>query len=158
MRLISLASVAAAAIVALAIFAVSRRPGRHDNGNVAAASGWGWNRPGALPQDLSRNAYLINLADTAREWFKLRPDDAVRLSKRLAEFRDGCLLLIRSPHRPLPESDRIWLVEKCRVWAAKLDAHFAALESGQDPLKVRADVDRTTNDLIQALRRRAESA
>ncbi len=53
MRLISLASAAAAVIVALAVIVVSRWPGRHLNIGVAARSGWGWNRPDALQQDSS---------------------------------------------------------------------------------------------------------
>jgi hypothetical protein len=49
------------------------------------------------------------------------------------------------------------LVEKCRVWAAKLDAHLAALEGGVSAAKVRDDADATINKLIEALRDRAKS-
>jgi len=64
-------------------------------------------------------------------------------------------VLIESPHRPLSAADRTWLVDKCRAWAAKLDAHLAAIQSGQDALKVRGEADDTINRLIAALRERA---
>ena len=56
----------------LAILTFYRWPGRNHNGNgprvegVALASGWGWSRPDALPQNLSRDAYLNRLADGAQ--------------------------------------------------------------------------------------------
>ncbi|MFI5459247.1 MAG: hypothetical protein ACHRXM_27800 [Isosphaerales bacterium] len=160
-RSLSVASLAAAAAVVLVVFAVSRWPSCDRAGNgppgpsVASSSGWGWNRPDALPQDLPRNAYLNHLADGAQAWFKQRPDDPVALAKRITEFRQGCSVLIQSPHKPLPADDRTWLVEKCRAWMGKLDAHLAALESGQDALKVRGEADETINTLIAALRERA---
>jgi hypothetical protein len=162
-RVLSVLSLAAAAAVVLVVFAVSRRPDGDRPGNepsdprVATAPGWGWgwNRPGALPQDLARNDYFNHLADGAQSWFNQRPDDAVALAKRLTEFRQGCTVLIQSPHKPLPDEDRLWLVGKCRDWAAKLDAHLAALESGQGPLQVRREADETINKLIGVLRQRA---
>jgi hypothetical protein len=147
-----------AAAVVVAVVTISQRPDRDRKGNgpnVASSPGWGWNRPDALPQDLPRNAYLNHLADAAHAWFNQRPDDPVALAKRIAEFRQGCSVLIQSPHRPLPADDRAWLVDKCRAWAAKLDAHLAAIQSGQDALKVRGEADETINRLIAALRERA---
>jgi hypothetical protein len=156
-----LVSLATAAAVLLAVIAVQRWPGRSGPGsgqpgpNVTAATGWGWDRPGALPQELPRRAYLDHLADAAHQWFNQRPETPLALAKRIGEFRQGCSVLILSPHRPLPAEDRAWLVEKCRAWAAKLDTHLAAVEAGQDPLEVRAEVDDTINRLIAALREKA---
>jgi hypothetical protein len=107
-RLRSMASLAAAAAVILAILTVFRLPGRDQNGNgsggvgVASPSGWGWNRPEALPQDLSPGAYLNHLADGAQAWLNKRPADRVALIQRITEFREGCTVLIQSPHKPLP--------------------------------------------------------
>ena len=66
-------------------------------------------------------------------------------------------MLIFSPHRPLSREDRIWLVEKCRLWAARLDYHLELLENGADAEKVRDDADATVGKLIKALRDRAKS-
>jgi hypothetical protein len=157
-RVLALAALSAAAVV-VAVVTISQRPDhdrdRKGNGpNVASSPGWGWNGPDALPQDLPRNAYLNHLADAAHAWFNKRPDDPVALAKRIAEFRQGCSVLIQSPHRPLSADDRTWLVDKCRAWAAKLDAHLAAIQSGKDALKVRGEADETINRLIAALRER----
>ena len=127
-RLLSMAFVAAAAAVVVAILTVYRWPGRDQDGNgpgaagVASAPGWGWNRPDALPQDLSPDAYLNHLADGAQAWFNKRPEDRAALIQRITEFRQGCSVLIQSPHKPLPAGDRVWLVDKCRAWEAKLGA------------------------------------
>jgi hypothetical protein len=108
-----------------------------------------------LPQDLPPAAYLDRLADAAADWFRARPDEPIALARRLAELREGCSVLILSEHRPLSPEDRTWLVERCRSWAAKLDAHLTAVEAGEDPAKVRAAADETVNRLIAALRERA---
>ena len=161
MVLRTLVSLAATAAVVLAILTVSQWPGgdQKENvppgGGVASSTGWGWNRPDALPQDLPRDAYLNHLADAAHAWFNKRPDDRAALAQRITEFRQGCTVLLQSPHKPLPAGDRAWLVEKCGAWAAKLGAHLAALESGQDVAKVRGEADETINKLITALRQRA---
>jgi hypothetical protein len=148
------AAFAAAAALLLGIFVVeSRRAG--DPRAAVAASGWGWNRPGALPENLPPGAYLNRLADAGEEWFKKRPDDPISLAKRIGEFRQGCSVLILSPHKPLSPQDRNWLVDKCRAWAAKLDAHLAMLESGAETLKTRDQADTTVNNLVKALRERA---
>ncbi len=144
---------AAAAAIVLGVFLVERRPGS-DQG---AASGWGWSRPGALAGDLPPAVYLDRLADAAGEWFKKRPDDPIALARRIGEFRQGCSVLILSPHKPLAAQDRTWLVEKCRAWAARLDAHLAALEGGASAAQVRDEADATINKLIAALRERAQA-
>jgi hypothetical protein len=123
---------------------------------VVAEAGWGWNRRDALRQDLPAPAYLERLADSATEWYRKRPDDPVALARRIGDFRQGCSVLILAEHKPLPAEDRKWLAEKCRAWAAKLDSHLAAVEAGEDPRKVRAGVDETVRNLVEALRQRAQ--
>jgi hypothetical protein len=153
-----LISLAAAATVLLGVFLFVRGPGgdgHQPQPVLTARSGWGWNRPDALPQNLSAAAYFTRLADSAQEWFTKRPAEPLELARRIAEFRQGCSVLILSPHRPLSAEDRTWLVDKCRAWATKLDAHLAAIEAGQDVLKVRGEADETVNKLIAALRERA---
>jgi hypothetical protein len=122
----------------------------------AASPAWGWNRPGALADDLRPGAYLHHLADAAAEWFDLRPEAPMDLARRLGEFRQGCSVLILSPHKPLSAQDRAWLVEKCRAWAAKLDSEIASLKSGEDPAAVRDQADATATALVKALRDRAK--
>jgi hypothetical protein len=121
-------------------------------------SGWGWNRPGAMPDDLSPSAYLEQLADAAGEWSKKRPESAPEIASRIADFRKGCSTLIFAPHKPLSEADRKWLIERCRAWAEKIDKHLAALEAGEDPITVRSEMDATVNTLIGKLRERAQTA
>ena len=124
-----------------------------------AAIGWGWAKPGGIPQDTQKPAeYLNALAATSEEWFKQRPDDAAGVARRINEFRTGCSQLILSPHTPLAPADRDWLVERCRAWARKLDDHLTALEAGADPAKVRGDADDTVRKLQAALRERATQA
>src|SRR5262249_54930868 len=143
-------SLAAAAAVLLGVVLVERWRIQNPGGIIAASSGWGWSRPGALPQDLPRSEYLARLADRAQEWLHQRPEEALALAKRIAEFRQGCSVLLLSPHRPLSAEDRAWLVEKCRTWAAQLDGDLAAVESGQDPLQVRGQADATIDRLVAA--------
>ena len=156
-RWIATFAAAAAIVLGVGVFLVERRRGGDQGATAVAASGWGWNRPGALADDLPPGVYLDRLADAAGEWFKKRPDDPIALARRIGEFRQGCSVLILSPHKPLSARDRAWLVEKCRAWAAKLDAHLAALEGGASAAKVRDDADATINKLIEALRDRAKS-
>jgi hypothetical protein len=59
-------------------------------------------------------------------------------------------------HRPLAATDRDWLKERCRLWAGKLDAHLASIESGGDVPSVRQDADDTIRKLMDALRARSE--
>jgi hypothetical protein len=147
---------AVAASLLAAIMTWQRVPNQTPNETVQA--NWGWNRPGALPQKLTRAAYLNQLADAASEWRKQRPGVPLALARRIAEFRQGCSVLILSEHPPLPPDDRKWLVEKCREWAAKIDRHLADLEAGKDPGVVRDEVDATAEKLIQALHLRAKQS
>ncbi len=85
------------------------------------------------------------------------PGNPIALARRIAEFRQGCSVLILSPHRPLPAEDRAWLVERCRAWAARFDGYLASVEAGKDPLEVRNQADETINRLIDTLRDRAKT-
>jgi len=140
-------AMAASVLAAFVGFEVGRE-------RTAGPVAWGWDRPGALPQDVPRDAYLARLADEAGEWFAKRPDDPSGLARRIVEFRRGCSTLILADHRPLSAEDRAWLVAKCRAWASRLDAHLAAVEAGKAPLAVRAEADETVRKLIAALRGR----
>lgn len=122
-----------------------------------ATSGWGWERPGALPTGVEDEVYLNTLANSAYEWFRKRPEDREGVAKRIAQFRDGCDLLIHSDHPPLAQEDQMWLRERCLAWRDKLDSHLAALEEGADPVTIRGQADETINKLISALRSRAET-
>lgn len=144
------AATAAAVLLAVLGYRLARPPAP-----PPAPSGWGWNRPGALPQDVPASVYLNRLADAAAEWFAERPDDPAAVAKRIGQFRAGCSVLIFAEHRPLSDADRQWLVERCRAWADKLDKQLEALEAGQDPVQVRAETDETVTKLIGALRARA---
>ncbi len=121
-----------------------------------AAPGWGWDKPGALPNDGPADAYFVQLADAANDWFKKRPEDATSVKQRITQFRDGCSTLIEASHEPLAVEDRQWLVEKCRAWRDKLDEQLAAIDAGTDPLTVRESADEIVNKLMTALRTRAD--
>jgi hypothetical protein len=123
-----------------------------------AQTAWGWDRPGALPQDADRKAYLEALADAAGDWFKKRPETAPDLARRIGQFRQGCSTLLLTEHVPLTELDRQWLKERCRLWAGKLDRQLADLEAGKAVAAVRAETDATVKQLAAALRQRAQAA
>jgi hypothetical protein len=123
---------------------------------VVAAAPWGWNKPGAFPDQEPAPAYLNRLADGAAEWFNVSPEQPGALAKRIEQFRAGCSTLIFAEHKPLTPEDKKWLVERCRVWAKKLDDCVVALEKGGDPERVRAEANQTINKLIDALRAKAK--
>ena len=151
------ATLATAAAVLLGVFLVEQARVARQAQSALIASRWGWNRPGALPQDLGPGAYLNRIADAAAEWFNQRPEGPIDLARRLGELRQGCSVLILSPHKPLSAQDRTWLVEKCRAWAAKLDAHLVSLEGGAAAAKGADEADATVDKLIKALRERASA-
>lgn len=127
------------------------------DGVMPPAPGWGWDRPGALAANLPPKDYLEHLATGAEDWFKKRPEAAPELARRIGQFRQGCSTLILAEHPSLAAADRDWLRERCRVWAAKLDSHLAAIEAGQNVTEVRDAADETVNKLINAIRDRAKS-
>jgi hypothetical protein len=163
------ASLATAAAVLIVVYFWPRPPGPvpppipPDGGQVVvnpptgAPAGWGWDRPGALPQDAKPADYLNRLADAAEEWSKQRSDDAAGLAKRIGEMRQGCSTLIFAEHKPLSDEDRRWLVRFCKRWASELDKERAALEAGQPVAQVRAEADATVRQIVEVLRTRAES-
>ncbi|MCE9533123.1 MAG: hypothetical protein K8T89_18650 [Planctomycetes bacterium] len=158
-------SFATAAVVLIAVFAINRRaPGpTPDKTEVAKkpdespAPGWGWNKPDALPNNLAAPDYLAKLGVAVTEWSDRRPENAVDLSKRLNEFRQGCSMLLLATHQPLPADEKTWLKNRCRDWAKKINTHLADLEAGTDPIRVRVEVDETVRDIAAALRSRAEN-
>jgi hypothetical protein len=150
-------SLTAAASVLVAFFIGQRSRPTTVSTVVVTPSAWGWARPGAMSEGLPAAAYLDRLADAAAEWSRERPDLPAPLARRIAQFRQGCSELILAEHQPLAAEDRRWLVVRCRTWAGALDRHLAAVEAGQDPVRVRAEVDELVAALIEALRARAEA-
>lgn len=118
--------------------------------------GWGWNRPGALTADVPADQYLNGLADSANEWFKKPTDTKGALITRLTQFRNGCETLINAPHPQLSSKDRTWLIERCQVWAEKLDAQIVELQNGANVKKADAKADALIHKLVKALQTRAE--
>ena len=117
---------------------------------------WGWQDSEILSQDVTAPDYLQNLATAANDWFNRRPATADELAIRIGQFRSGCSLVMLSEHWPLADEDRRWLVDRCRVWATKLDDSLARLEAGGEVNDVRAEVDKTVARLVKALQTRAE--
>jgi hypothetical protein len=122
---------------------------------VVPAGNWGWLRPGAFDQELSRAAYLNQLAKEAEEWFNKRPDEPIALARRITEFRLGCTALILAEHRPLVPPDYPWLIQTCRRWASDLDKRLSELEDGINPRLVRSRVDQIARQIAKELRDRA---
>src|SRR5262245_16905875 len=63
----------AAAVLVVAGTWIMTRP-------APTTTAWGWQRPGAIQDDVSASAYLDNLADGADQWFKKKPEDAQALA------------------------------------------------------------------------------
>jgi hypothetical protein len=118
------------------------------------ASEWGWNHTEAMGRDLTREAYLGRLAETANEWFQVEPTTAADMAARVAEFRQGCSRLLLTDHPPLGKADKEWLAERCRKWSGKFDEHLAALERGADVKQVRYAAGETVKKLVAALKER----
>ncbi|MEM9704243.1 MAG: hypothetical protein AAF907_17520, partial [Planctomycetota bacterium] len=147
-----LTGIAGLALGLIAAVVFLPEPPAPGGGVVTASIGWGWAGPDGLPQTDDPRAYMDGLADEAEEWFKKRPEGSAAVAKRIGEFRAGCSVLILAEHPALPADSAELLREKCRLWAAKLDAQLAAVEAGEPPLEVRAQTDETVRKLIVALR------
>jgi hypothetical protein len=147
----AIASILSVTVTLALVFALS------DRLMPTAAPGWGWEKPGALAANVPAKGYLENLATSAQDWFKKRPDNPQDLARRIVEFRQGCSTLILAEHKALSPDDQVWLRDRCRAWATKLDGHLAAIEAGEDVATVRAAADETVNKLIDAIRTRAQS-
>jgi hypothetical protein len=146
-------SLATAALVLVAVgLWIVQRPA------APVSTAWGWDRPGALPEQASSAAYLNALADAAGDWFAKRPATPPALARRIGQFRQGCSTLILAPHTPLKEADRKWLVERCRAWSGKFDRYLTDLEAGKDVIAVRDEMDATVEQLVKALRQRSQHA
>lgn len=118
---------------------------------------WGWNRPGVFDVAMARRPYLEHLAETANEWFSTDARTSAELSTRLREFRSGCEKLLAASHPQLPQPDRDWLIERCKVWTSKIDQSLADLEARRKPPDaVSTDVKAMVNQLVGALQKRAE--
>jgi hypothetical protein len=142
---------AAAAAAFMVVFIGEHLPGP----SPVATTGWGWNRPDAFPQDVTRAQYFRALADAGAEWRNKRPDTPQSLAKRINEFREGCSQLILAEHRSLTPADRKWLKEHCQTWSKALDEQLTALESGKPVTSVRDQVDGIADRLTKALADRA---
>ena len=118
------------------------------------ATGWGWNRSDAFPEQLNDKAYLQHLADGAQEWFKKRPETRADLALRITQFRNGCDAMLAAEHKPLKPADKAWLLERCRVWRGKFEQQLTALERGDEVAQVRGEADATVEKLVQTLRGR----
>jgi hypothetical protein len=147
---------AVAASILVVAFALGQAP-PHVPERVVPSDGWGWARPKALPQDLSREDYLHRLADAAGEWFHIRPEGPEGLARQLGEFRQSCSIVILSDHRPLSREDQAWLAESCREWAARIEGGLIALEAGGDPSIIRRQVDATIEEAMAKLRKHSRS-
>lgn len=118
---------------------------------------WGWGKPSGLALDQSDpKAYLNKLAANAEEWSQYQPNDAVGVATRIAELRVGCTRLMNSNYGMLKPADKAWMLEQCQAWAKMLDGHQQALDSGANPLTVRAEVDETVRTIAATLRERAK--
>jgi hypothetical protein len=118
---------------------------------------WGWGKPSGLAAEQKKpKDYLNKLAANAEEWSQYEPSDATGVGMRIAELRMGCTRLMHSPYGPLAQADKEWLLEHCQAWAKLMDGHQQALDSGADPLKVRAEVDETVRTIAATLREKAK--
>jgi len=158
--LVGLISAVSVASILVAVYVLHLRPaGNQPQGEVAAA-GWGWAKPGALPQDLSRSEYLQRLGADADEWHKKIPNTRALLATRLHEFRLGCTTLLISENRPLTAADKEWLLRRCREWANAIDQLLARVEASNpaDPIeRIRADADRNAKEIAAELRKRVNA-
>lgn len=116
---------------------------------------WGWQR--VASSSSTRSEYLSSLAQSANDWFAVRPQSKSDARLRIEEFISGCDNLIQSNHIALSKEDSAWLVDKCRRWKGELEEGLSDLDSR--PLSESlASVDLLVNALVRALRDRALSS
>ena len=116
---------------------------------------WGWMRDNVLDDSLSAPDYLNKIADSAEEWFDERPDDRAALSRRIRELSRGCQRLIAAQHRCLSDADRVWLVDRCRIWSRNISFENERLDARVRVDKVRSNVDEIVRKLSASIRNRA---
>ena len=141
---------AAAALVAVSLLVFQQF------GRESEPPPWGWNKADALAELDRPDLYLNQLANSAEDWFRRRPEDRAGLILRIEQLQQGCSRLISAPHKPLAPEDRAWLVERCQAWSAKFAAQLQSLRDGRDPLEIRGETDATIRKLIDALKARAK--
>ncbi len=119
---------------------------------------WGFDRNGLLTANVSGPEYLNSLANAANEWFKKHPETTSELDQRLTQFIHGCDTLIAAEHSQLNADDKAWLQERCQAWQAKLAAQRENLRSGTAIAAVQTESDNIINQLVAAIKKRAEQA
>lgn len=115
-----------------------------------------WNREDSFALGYKRKEFLIRLAGHADDWFQRRPGTLEELTLRLIDFRRGCTRLLF--HRAtLPEQDRDWLIDNCRIWTRSIDEHVAAAEADSATFeRVKPKADLTIRELIEMLHIRSK--
>ena len=128
------------------------------------ASSWGWQSKMAVTETTTPSEYLQTLSRSGLEWFDQRRGTPAQLAARLEEFSLGCQRLIESPHAPLSDADRKWLIEKCQTWKGKIDQLASAAKALDPSSSADADfenlkdaADDLASKISLAISRRAES-
>jgi hypothetical protein len=148
---------ATAAAVLLAVYLGGWLQLRGPQPLQVAGVGWGFAKVRDLPRDAGDAATLTALADLAKQWSKKRPETALDLAHRLAEFREGCAA-IQLVDLPLSGPQQEWVRSRCVEWAAEIDTHMRTLEKDRDVIAVRAAADLTAQRIETELRDRAAKA
>jgi hypothetical protein len=115
---------------------------------------WGSNSGNAL----NRRMFFISLADSAKKWFAGQSEDSAALAERVLQMRRGCTRLMLAKHTLLDTDNKLWLLDKCRSWAAKLDQYLVAIEAGDDPVQVRERIDKFVDRLVGELEEQAKKS
>ena len=144
------------AAVSLAAAAAVLLPVMLFNGDAPTPkpTGWGFAKVAQLPRNANSKTVYTELAQLADEWNKKPTPDRHALARRLTEFRLGCSDLIAAD-LPLSESETDWVKDRCREWAALIDAHLRDLDATGDVGRVRADSTATASNIARELRTRA---
>ena len=124
---------------------------------IAAQTSCGWIESIARAQNETRQPYFKILIDGAESWKKVNNNSPAQLATSINQFRQGCSVLLLSEHKPLPDSDKQWLRERCHDWADKLDRLLTRLENREEDFQVlRAAADEINQKLLEALRNQAQ--
>ena len=108
----------------------------------APTPGWGFDRRGILTTAMPGDEYLSMLAKAGGDWFNKTPDSPAALRLRLEQFRQGCDTLLAAPHPQLAETDKVWLLDKCRLWRDGIDRRLSELDASSiDFTEVRKRAD-----------------
>lgn len=129
----------------------------HGWGDSEKSVDWGWARVGALPVTKNRTDYLLALASVAEEWFDKTPATPTELYSRISNFQQGCAVILAARHDPLPQTDRVWLRERCEAWNQKLMEAAEELRKGKQFDDVVNSVDAIARNLCKALRERSRA-